>query len=60
MPISEPVEVPAGRQILRRTLAYLGWPYLAVRIGLPGGREEPPGTPRLPASETVHRHQSGT
>ncbi|MEV6971284.1 nitroreductase [Hamadaea sp. NPDC051192] len=56
MPISEPVEVPAGRQILRRTLSYLGWPYLAVRVGVPADETEPEATPRLPASETVHKH----
>ncbi|MEV0270422.1 MAG: nitroreductase [Hamadaea sp.] len=56
MPISEPVEVPAGRQILRRSLSYLGWPYLAVRVGIPADGTEPEATPRLPASETVHKH----
>ncbi|NUR69391.1 MAG: nitroreductase [Hamadaea sp.] len=55
MPISEPVEVPAGRQILRRTLAYLGWPYLAVRVGVPADDVEQPATPRLPTTETIHK-----
>jgi len=59
LPISEPVEVPASRQILRRTLSYLGWPYLAVRIGVPAGDPEPPTTPRLPATETIRKRDSG-
>jgi nitroreductase len=57
LPISEAVEMPASRQILRGTLAFMGWPYLAMRIGVPDpGEPEPAGTPRLPAEETVHTH----
>jgi nitroreductase len=54
LPISEAVEMPASRQTLRRTLSFLGWPYLAMRLGIPDyGHAEPPHTPRLPADRTV-------
>ena len=58
LPISEAVEMPASRQILRGTLAFMGWPYLAVRIGVPDTHEPAPEpTPRLTAEETIHTHQ---
>ncbi len=54
LPISEAVEMPASRQTLRRTLAFLGWPYLGMRLGIPDSEHPGPGhTPRLPTSETV-------
>jgi nitroreductase len=54
MPISEAVEMPASRQTLRRTLSFFGWPYLAMRLGIPDpDRPGPPHTPRLPAEQTV-------
>jgi nitroreductase len=54
LPISEAVEMPASRQTLRRTLSFFGWPYLAMRLGIPDyGHPEPPHTPRLPADQTV-------
>jgi nitroreductase len=53
-PISEAVEMPASRQALRRTLSFFGWPYLAMRLGIPDyGHPEPPHTPRLPTEQTV-------
>lgn len=54
LPISEAVEMPASRQILRRTLSFLGWPYLGMRIGYPDPHlPGPAGTPRLAAEQTV-------
>jgi len=48
MPISAPVEIVSTRQILRRLISDLGYPYLVLRLRMaqPG---EPglPGTPRL-------------
>lgn len=56
LPISEPVEVPTSRQALRRSLSFLGWPYLAIRLGIPDyGHALPPRTPRLPAERTVEQ-----
>jgi nitroreductase len=53
-PFSEAVEMPASRQTLRRTLAFLGWPYLALRLGIPDPDQPgPKATPRLPVEETV-------
>jgi nitroreductase len=54
MPLSEAVEIPASRQTLRRALSFFGWPYLAMRLGVPDPDEPgPKATPRLPAEETV-------
>jgi nitroreductase len=54
LPISEAVEMPASRQTLRRTLSFFGWPYLAMRLGIPDpDRPGPPHTPRLPTEKTV-------
>ncbi len=54
LPISEAVEMPASRQTLRRTLSFFGWPYIAMRVGVPDPDHPGPGhTPRLPTSETV-------
>lgn len=55
LPLSEAVEMPASRQTLRRTLSFFGWPYIAVRVGIPDPyRPGPEPTPRLPAEQTVH------
>jgi nitroreductase len=54
LPISEVVEMPASRQTLRRTLSFFGWPYLAMRLGIPDPDHPGPApTPRLPAGQTV-------
>ena len=54
LPISEAVEMPASRQTLRRALSFFGWPYLAMRLGIPDpDRPGPAHTPRLPAQQTV-------
>jgi nitroreductase len=56
LPISEAVEMPASRQTLRRTLSFFGWPYLAMRLGIPDPDHPGPGhTPRLPVDRTVER-----
>jgi hypothetical protein len=61
LPISEAVEMPASRQTLRRTLSFFGWPYLAMRLGIPDyGHPEPPHTPRLPTDQTVEITQTST
>jgi nitroreductase len=54
LPISEAVEMPASRQTLRRALSFFGWPYLALRIGVPDPDHPGPShTPRLPAKQTL-------
>jgi nitroreductase len=54
LPFSAPIEVPSTRQALRRSLSGVGYPYLAMRLGVMdpehGG---PPGTPRLGVEQTV-------
>jgi nitroreductase len=61
LPISEAVEMPASRQALRRALAFFGWPYLAMRLGIPDyAHPEPPHTPRLTADQTVEATQTPT
>jgi nitroreductase len=56
LPISEAVEMPASRQTLHRTLSFFGWPYLAMRLGIPDPDQPGPAhTPRLPADQTVDR-----
>jgi nitroreductase len=56
VPISEAVEMPASRQTLRRTLSFLGWPYLAMRLGIPDPEHPGPAhTPRLPTRQIVDR-----
>jgi nitroreductase len=54
LPFSAPVEVPATRATLRRLLAGLGHPYLALRLGVPDpDHPGPPHTPRLDPTQTV-------
>jgi nitroreductase len=56
LPISEAVEMPASRQALRRVLSFFGWPYLAMRLGIPDPDHPGPArTPRLPAEQVVGR-----
>ena len=44
------------RQALRRALSFFGWPYLAIRLGIPDyGHALPPRTPRLPAERASNR-----
>lgn len=54
LPFSAVIEVPATREVLRRALAGIGYPYLVLRLGVadadtPG----PPHTPRLPAEQII-------
>jgi nitroreductase len=54
LPLSAPVESPATRVELRRILAGVGYPSLALRIGIADQiQAAPPRTPRLPAEATV-------
>ena len=54
LPLSAAAEVPRTRQVLKRLLANLGEPYLAVRLGAADpDHAGPPHTPRLPAEQVV-------
>jgi hypothetical protein len=53
LPLSAAIEVPQTRQTLQRLLAYLGQPFLVLRIGVGLDRAGPPHTPRLAAEQTV-------
>ncbi|GIF20610.1 nitroreductase [Actinoplanes tereljensis] len=52
-PISEAVEVPWPRRLLRRLLAADADPYLIVRLGYPDSGEAPPPSPRRETRETI-------
>jgi hypothetical protein len=52
-PMSDVVEVPVTRQRLRGLLGGIGYPALALRIGIPGGAPAPPAAPRRLAVETI-------
>ncbi|MGS2617926.1 Acg family FMN-binding oxidoreductase [Micromonospora sp. LZ34] len=54
VPLSGVVEVDGTRQTLRRLLAGLGFPYLALRLGIADpAHAGPPHTPRLPTEQVV-------
>jgi nitroreductase len=54
LPFSAPIEVPATRQALRRSLSGVGYPYLAMRLGMPDPEHAgPPHTPRLGVDQIV-------
>jgi nitroreductase len=54
LPLSAAVEVPATRRTLRRMLADLGEPFLALRLGMADpDHAGPPHPPRLPADQVV-------
>lgn len=55
VPMSGVVEVSATRQVLRRVLANVGHPYLAMRLGMPDPAHAgpPPRTPRLPTDQIM-------
>ncbi|WP_319460898.1 Acg family FMN-binding oxidoreductase [Micromonospora sp. RTP1Z1] len=54
VPLSGVVEVEGTRQVLRQMLSGLGFPYLALRLGLADPTHAgPPHTPRLDAAQTV-------
>jgi nitroreductase len=51
--ISDLVEVPSSRALLRDLLCGIGHPAIVVRVGVPAGGTPPPSAPRRPASDTV-------
>ena len=54
LPLSAVVEVPQTRQLLRRLLAELGEPLLALRIGAPDPDHAGPArTPRIPTDQLI-------
>ena len=54
LPLSAAVETAAERYALRRILGGVGYPYLAIRLGIADPNQPPAGrTPRLTPSETV-------
>ncbi|GAA4561601.1 NAD(P)H nitroreductase [Micromonospora coerulea] len=54
VPLSGVVEVEGTRQVLRQLLAGLGFPYIALRLGIADPTHAgPPHTPRLDTTQTV-------
>ncbi len=54
LPLSAAVESPATRQALRRMLAGVGYPYLALRLRIADpAQSSPPRTPRLGADVNI-------
>jgi nitroreductase len=54
LPFSAVIEVPATREVLRRLLSGIGYPYLVLRLGIaPDDRPGPPHTPRVPAQQLI-------
>jgi nitroreductase len=54
LPLSAVIEVPATREVLRRLLSGIGYPYLVLRLGIAqADRPGPPHTPRLPAKQLI-------
>jgi nitroreductase len=54
LPLSAAVEVTRTRQVLRRLLSNIGYPYLVLRVGLADpDHAGAPHTPRLPADQVV-------
>jgi hypothetical protein len=54
LPLSAAIETAAQRHALRRILGGVGYPYLAMRLGIADPDQASlPHTPRLAASETV-------
>jgi hypothetical protein len=53
-PMTDVIEVPATREMLRQVLSGLGHPYAALRIGIPMlSAADPPATPRRPAGAAI-------
>lgn len=52
-PISEVVEIPAARQQLRELLGGVGYPAIALRIGVPLRAAAPPPSPRRDVSDMI-------
>jgi nitroreductase len=54
VPLSAVIETPGTRQTLSQVLSGLGYPYLAVRLGIADAvHPGPPHTPRMPAKQVV-------
>ena len=54
LPLSAAVEEAFTRQTLRRLISNLGYPLIAVRLGVPDpDAASPPHTPRLEATQTI-------
>jgi nitroreductase len=51
--MSDLVEVPAARALLRDLLSGIGYPAIAIRVGVPATGTPPPSAPRRPGYETV-------
>jgi hypothetical protein len=61
LPISAPIEVGATREVLRRIVSGLGYPYLVLRLGIIDAHlPEPPHTPRLAADQIIERTPNRT
>jgi len=59
LPFSAVIEVPVTREVLRRLLSNLGYPYLVLRLGIaPDDRPGPPHTPRLPAKQLIEMSET--
>jgi nitroreductase len=52
-PISEVVELPAARQQLRELLGSVGYPAIAMRIGVPARAASPPPSPRREVTDVI-------
>lgn len=59
LPLSAPVQRPAARDALRRTLGDRGDPYLVVRLGRNAGPAVVPHSPRLPLDQIVEVRGAG-
>jgi nitroreductase len=54
LPFSAAVEYQATRRMLGQVLTGLGYPAIAIRLGVPNPNQPtPPPTPRLPAAATI-------
>lgn len=52
-PVSDVVEVPHSRDLVRGLLPGGGWPHLVLRFGLRAGAEPPPPAPRRPPGRVI-------
>lgn len=57
-PMSDVVEVPTSRQLLRGMLGGMGYPVLALRIGVPGAGARPTPSPRRTERDVIDVVQS--
>jgi nitroreductase len=55
LPFSAPIEVGGAREVVRRLVAGLGHPYMAVRLGTATPDGEAARTPRLAADQIIER-----